>query len=147
MSKTPAWHSPVGQHELETTSFSSLRQPVYTALWKRPAPRCLFFVTHIVPVAMDDDCLDVGGCLLHAYRVAAEDAAEVEGAKNGRRHGRWQGPQEGELTNDGMSNLVRTVPSLRTVPDGVIYGRLAICRPRRWVSILNHTCCQGVKRD
>ena len=28
--------------------------------------------------------------------TAAEDAAEVEGAEDGGRHGRWQGPQEGQ---------------------------------------------------
>lgn len=28
---------------------------------------------------------------------AAEDAAKVQGAKDGRRHGRWQGPQEGQF--------------------------------------------------
>ena len=30
--------------------------------------------------------------------TAAEDAAKVEGAEDGRRHGRWQGSQEGQCT-------------------------------------------------
>ena len=58
---------------------------------------------HVPPLDMDDDGLDVGGCLLHACGVAAEDAAEVEGAKNGRRHGWWQGPQEGKSTSGGVT--------------------------------------------
>lgn len=34
--------------------------------------------------------------LAFAVTIAAKDAAEVEGAKDGRRHGWWQGPQEGQ---------------------------------------------------
>jgi len=70
------------------------------------------------PLSFSLHCWVPGRCL--PPTTAAEDAAEVEGAEDGGRHGRWQGPQEGQFAR---------------VKEGASRARFVAC------------CCSGPSRE